>query len=94
MDATPDLARPVRVLLSVPKHNIRKASDRNLIRRRMKEVYRKNKQILYQPLIAEGRQMLLCLTYTSREILPYEQISDKIIVLLHRLLKENEKVTR
>lgn len=94
MVTTSEFAQPVRVLLSVPKHNMRKAVDRNLIRRRMKEAYRRNKHILYSPLSSLHQEMLLCITYNSREILPYALIRDEIIVLLHRLLKENEKVTR
>ena len=34
---------PVRVLISVPKRYFRKAVDRNLIRRRIREAYRQNK---------------------------------------------------
>ncbi len=93
MPGPPGQAQPVKILLSVPKHNLRKATDRNLVRRRMKEAYRKNKEILYTPLNEGGRQMLLCITYNCREILPSNEIRDKIILLLQRLLKENEKVT-
>jgi len=83
----------VRVLLSVPKHNLRKAVDRNRVRRCMKESYRRNKHLLYIPLHENQQQLLLCITYTAKEILPQDEIRNKIIVLLHRLLKENEKVT-
>lgn len=93
MPADPGSAQPVRVLLSVPKHHLHHAADRNLIRRRMKEAYRLNKQILYIPLVEKQQQLLVCLTYNTREIHSYDQIRDKIIVILHRLLIENEKVT-
>jgi len=88
-----DVASPVQVLMSVPKYNFHKAVHRNLIRRRMKEAYRLNKQIIYEPLAGRERQMILCITYTAKEILLSDLIREKIILLLQRLTEENEKVT-
>ena len=85
---------PVQIILAVPKYNIRKAVRRNLIRRRMREAYRLNKQILYGSLGDRGLQIVACITYTAKEIVPSELIAEKIILLLHRLIEENEKVTR
>ena len=87
-----DNPSPVQVMVSVPKYNFRKAVDRNLLRRRIKEAYRLNKHIVYAPLEADGRQLILCITYTAKEIVPSDRIREKIILLLHRLLEENEKV--
>jgi ribonuclease P protein component len=84
---------PVQVLMSVPKYNFRKAVHRNLIRRRMKEAYRMNKHLLYDSLGTNGRQMIVCITCTAKEIVPFDLIQVKIILLLHRLTEENEKVT-
>jgi len=83
----------VQVLISVPKYNYRKAADRNLIRRRIREAYRMNKQVIYDSLQGSGRQMVLCITYTAKEIVPFDLIQEKIILLLQRLNEENEKVT-
>jgi ribonuclease P protein component len=76
---------PVQVLISVPKQIYREASNRNKIKRRIREAYRRNKEILYEPLTQNKRKMALALTYTSKEILPYSQIQEKIILLLLRL---------
>ena len=84
---------PVEILLSVPKYNHKKAVHRNLVRRRMKEAFRLNKGKLYETLIPVHKHMLLCLTYTSKEILPFDQLRGKIILLLQRLKEESEKVT-
>jgi ribonuclease P protein component len=84
---------PIRVLMSVPKHYIRKAVMRNLVRRRMKEAYRLTRQPLMVTLRDNECRIMVCITYTSREILPYDLIREKIILILHRLSKENEKVT-
>jgi ribonuclease P protein component len=82
---------PVQVLIAVPKLHIRKAADRNKIKRRIREAYRKNKVSLYDFLLPDKASMVLGLTYTSKEILSYQLLQEKIIVLLQRLMKEYAK---
>ena len=82
---------PVQVLVSVPKQVIRKAVNRNKIKRRMREAYRKNKFILYEFLEQNQGTLILALTYTSKEILPFNLLQEKIIVLLQRLRIEYAK---
>lgn len=84
---------PVKVMMSIPKYSFPKAVHRNLIRRRIKESYRLNKQLICEPLKARHQQIFLCIHYTAKEILPFESIQGKIILLLQRLREENEKVT-
>ena len=76
---------PVQLLISVPKQNIRKAVNRNTIKRRIREAYRRNKEVLYTPLTESRQKMILAITYTSKEILSYQLIREKIILLLLRL---------
>jgi ribonuclease P protein component len=82
---------PVQVMISVPKSLFPRSSDRNLLKRRIREAYRRNKQSVYGPLAAQGKQIILILTYNTRETLPYEEIRRKIIVLLQRLNEAVEK---
>jgi len=84
---------PVKVLIAVPKSSIPNASDRNLIRRRIRESYRRNKFVLYESLKDTNRQMEIAILHTGRKILPYSEVEEKIIVILRRLLKENEKAS-
>lgn len=76
---------PAQVLISVPKQNIRKAYRRNRIKRLVREAYRKNKFILYDSLEQKQTKLIFCITYTNKEIMPYEKIQEKIIVILRRL---------
>jgi ribonuclease P protein component len=85
---------PVQVMIAVPKASFHNATDRNLIRRRIRESYRKNRSILYESLNITDKQMVLVVTYTGRKILPYSEIEEKIILLLQRLKNENEKASR
>ena len=84
---------PAQILISVPKHNLRKAVQRNKIKRRIREAYRTNKGILYDDLSERQHQMALCIIYTSKEILPSSLIREKIILLLQRLRKGDAKIT-
>ena len=82
---------PVQLLISVPKPLFKHATDRNKIKRYIREAYRKNKYLLYDPLEKNHEQMLLCLTYTEKEIISYEMMTRKIIIILQRLKEENAK---
>lgn len=77
---------PVKILISVPKKIYKRAVDRNKVKRLIRETYRKNKEELYIKLI--DKKLLLSLTYTSNEILTYNEMEVKIKQVLKRLTKE------
>jgi ribonuclease P protein component len=69
---------PVKVAFSVPKRIFKKAVTRNLLKRRMREAYRKNKISTLKP----GDTYNLLFLYNSRKINPYAEIESKIVVTL------------
>lgn len=89
MESLIPVSFPAQVLISVPKQIQRQAVHRNTIKRRIREAYRMNKGILYEALAEREKQMVFCITYTSREILPSNLMREKIILLLQRLRKEH-----
>lgn len=84
---------PVQILVAVPKSHLRSAVKRNQVKRRIKEAYRQNKHILNEFCMRSSLHLQVCVVYTSKEIEPSPVIQEKIILILHRLIKENEKVT-
>jgi ribonuclease P protein component len=90
---TPDAESPAKVLISVPKRNFRHAVIRNLIKRRIREIYRNHTPGFYQNLERMNRTCLFALIYTGKEVLKSSALEPKIIVILQRLNQENVKVT-
>ena len=76
---------PVQVLFTVPGRNFRKATRRNLLRRRLKEAFRKNKQILYTTALQKQGTLYLALLYTSKQPESYAAIEKSVIKLLHEI---------
>ena len=56
-----------RIVVSVPKRSFKRAVKRNLLKRRIRESYRRQKALL-------GPGVDVLFIYTSREVLPYETV--------------------
>ena len=62
------------ILFSTPKKFLKRANKRNKVRRRMREAYRLNKQML---LASENpRQIQAALIYSSKEVVDYKTIEN------------------
>ena len=85
---------PVQLLISVPRSLYKKAVDRNRIKRLIREAYRKNKYILYQPLLEKQVELAISITYISKEIVSFKVMQEKIILLLQRLRDGNAEASR
>ncbi len=92
--STVNLSSPAQVAFSVSKKSFRLAVTRNLIKRRMKEAYRKNKQVLYDYLNSENIQVAFIIILRKSIVPDYQtvensikEITDKFIILI----KEKEK---
>lgn len=78
--------KPAQALFTVPKRNFKLAVDRNLMRRRIKEAYRKNKHELYQVLEDQNLQIAIIIIYISRKEMPYDQIEEKLIQAFQKII--------
>ncbi len=78
----------LKALIVVPKKRVRLASDRNVIKRRVKEAYRLQKSELEKYLKSNNHQLNLAIIYQKHEILDYKLIDVKIKLLLSRLKEE------
>lgn len=70
------------VLFSVPKKFHKRANRRNLLRRRTKEAYRLQKQIVRNGATVN---LDLALIYSSKEVLPYKVIANAVRKILEHV---------
>lgn len=77
--ATTEQKFPVKIAFAVPKKRFKNATDRNLLKRRMREAFRLNKQELYQSLENKNIKVNILLVYIGSEILSYKEIEEKSI---------------
>ena len=71
--------------VSVPKRLFRRAVDRNLLKRRIREAYRQNKKELYAVLQQKEIKLDLMIQYQNREIESFHVIEKSLIKGLEKL---------
>lgn len=77
---------PFKLLISVPKKQIKKSVDRNYIKRLLREVIRKNKLNLETFLNENNIQLAICLIYSTSEEMNYSELETKINKLFNKLI--------
>lgn len=87
--AEPGQAYPIQVVITVPKRNFKRAVDRNKLKRRIREAYRKQKDLVYKQ--AGEKRYSIMISYTGKNIVEYKEIEQKIGSLLQRFIQESNK---
>lgn len=82
---------PAQVAFAVSKRNFKQAVKRNLVKRRIREAYRKNKALLYESLLEKKIRCSLIIIYYHNEILNYREIETLLVKAIQKLLPAIEK---
>jgi len=75
----------IQLLVSIPKRNFKNATDRNLLKRRIKEAYRKNKYNLHKTLNDKNKQLAIAILYIDKKFTTYEKIEKEVILSLQKI---------
>ena len=76
--------------VSVPKRLFKRAVDRNLLKRRIREAYRHNKVDLYKLLQQKDLKVNMVIQYQHREISGFHAIEKALIKGMTKLLEKLE----
>jgi ribonuclease P protein component len=79
-------ATPAQVAFSVLKKNFRLAVTRNLLKRRMREAYRRNKPVLYNFLLRENIGIVFVMIYKEETVWKYSDIEVSVKEIIERLI--------
>ena len=84
---------PAQVAFSVSKKRFKLAVTRNLIKRRMREAYRKNKKTLYEHLVSQRIQIVFLVVLKVNSVPDYLSIEKSTIEMMNKLMILSDKKT-
>jgi ribonuclease P protein component len=79
---------PAQVAFSVSKKSFKRAVRRNLIKRRIREAYRKNKNKLYEFLEGADRKIIFIIIYKGDFIPDYLSVEESVRLMIEKLIAE------
>ncbi|MGF1584642.1 MAG: ribonuclease P protein component [Bacteroidales bacterium] len=80
---------PATIAISVPVRRIRKAVKRNLVKRLVRESYRRNREILHEALENNNLKIDFMIIYNSGSVYAFDFINLKLRELIQKFIQEN-----
>lgn len=80
-----------KVLIIVPKKFIRKAFQRNRLKRQLREIYRLNKSSLLNVLEEKDISITIAIISFYTKLVSYKEIESELLFLLKEVSKKNQK---
>jgi ribonuclease P protein component len=77
-NSSSEIPFPAQVAFSVSKKSFKLAVSRNLIKRRTREAYRRNKQVLYNLLNTTNKKIIFTMIYRENAIPDYQTVENAV----------------
>lgn len=78
------------ILISVPKKRFKRAVKRNLVKRQVREAYRKNKHLLLDALSSKNKRLVLAFIWLDNNIHSSAEVEEKVKKLLLHIAEKLE----
>jgi len=88
MESPTEITFPAQIAFSVSKKLFKRAVRRNLIRRRIKEAYRRNKHTLYNYLETADRKIIFIIIYKDDIVPDFQSVERSVIQIIGKLISE------
>lgn len=88
------LNEELKLGISVSKKSFKRAVKRNFVKRRIRESFRLNKQVLKDVLKERNIGMHLMLVYVSKELMEFHDVEPKVKKIVEKLIKAIEEDSR
>ena len=76
---------PFQVLISVPKRQFKRAHDRNYVKRCIREILRKNKDLVQHRQQTDDNKIMLSIVYTFNQHITFVEMEQKLVQALKML---------
>jgi ribonuclease P protein component len=83
-----EIPYPSQVAISVSKKSFKRAVKRNLIKRKIREAYRRNKHLLYEFLKGANKKIIFIIIYKGDFIPDYLSVEESVRKIIEKLISE------
>jgi len=90
IEPTEEDAPAASILISAPKKHFKRAVKRNLVKRQVREAYRKNKHLLLDALASKNKRLVLAFIWLDNNIHSSAEVEEKVKKLLFHIVERLE----
>ena len=77
-----EFSAPFQILISVPKRQFKKAHDRNYVKRCIREILRKNKELITNHQQTDNNKIVLSVVYNFNQVTTFVEMEQKLVQAL------------